>query len=124
MNKDENDFKTVPEPGIDTLWKCFRMQVGISKDREWLGSRVRPDGTLGEYQWKTWNEVDRLVESLAKGYQYYDLLPEVEGDGRKWKFLGILAKNRWEWAVSELASVRQSGTTIAFYDALGPQAIE
>jgi long-chain acyl-CoA synthetase len=38
--------------------------------------------------------------------------------------MGILSKNRWEWTVTELASVRQGGTTVAFYDTLGPAAVE
>jgi long-subunit acyl-CoA synthetase (AMP-forming) len=50
-------------------------------------------------------------------------LPDIENDGI-WKFMGILSKNRWEWTATELASVRQSGTTVAFYDTLGPNSIE
>ena len=38
--------------------------------------------------------------------------------------MGILSKNRWEWTVTELASVRQGGTTVAFYDTLGPSSVE
>lgn len=52
-----------------------------------------------------------------------DLLPEIENEGT-WRFMGILSKNRWEWTVTELSSVRQSGTTVAFYDTLGPNSIE
>ena len=38
--------------------------------------------------------------------------------------MGIMSKNRWEWTVTELASVRQSGTTVALYDMLGPDAMQ
>jgi long-chain acyl-CoA synthetase len=61
---------------------------------------------------------------LASGYQHLGLMPEVEGEGRKWRFMGVYAKNREEWTISDMASLRQSGTTIAFYDTLGPAAVE
>ena len=38
--------------------------------------------------------------------------------------MGVYAKNREEWTISDMASLRQSGTTIAFYDTLGPAAVE
>jgi len=51
-------------------------------------------------------------------------MPEVEGEGRTWRFMGVYAKNREEWTLSDMASLRQSGTTIAFYDTLGAAAVE
>lgn len=38
--------------------------------------------------------------------------------------MGIYAKNREEWTLSDMACMRQSGTTIAFYDTLGAAAVE
>ena len=38
--------------------------------------------------------------------------------------MGIFARNREEWAITDLATMRQSGTTVALYDSLGPQAVE
>ena len=40
------------------------------------------------------------------------------------KFMGIYAKNREEWILTDLANVKNSVTTIAFYDTLGPAAVE
>lgn len=65
-----------------------------------------------------------VVECLARGFDHLNLLPLIENDSKTWKFMGILSKNRWEWAATELASMRQGGTTVAFYDTLGPQAVE
>lgn len=53
-----------------------------------------------------------------------NLSPQVEGEGRIWKFMGIYAKNREEWALTAIANTKNSVTTIALYDTLGPQAIE
>mmetsp|Transcript_8547 Transcript_8547/g.14411 ORF Transcript_8547/g.14411 Transcript_8547/m.14411 type:complete len:371 (-) Transcript_8547:647-1759(-) len=52
------------------------------------------------------------------------MMPDVEAEGRTWNFMGIYAKNRPEWVLTDLACSSLKGTTIAFYDTLGPQAIE
>ena len=52
------------------------------------------------------------------------MTPEIEHDGEKWKFMGIYAKNREEWMVTTLANMKNSVVTVAFYDTLGPQAVE
>lgn len=121
-NKDQNDFKSVPEPGLDTIWKLFKRQVNDKPDATWLGSRDFSQ-VDGPYVWKTWKEVDTVVHDYARGIQELNLMPKIQNDG-EWRFMGILSKNRWEWTVTELASVRQSGTTVAFYDTLGPAAVE
>ena len=74
--------------------------------------------------WKTWEQVNEIVNNLAAGYVKLGLMPEVEGEGEIWRFMGIYAKNREEWIFSDLATLRQSGTTIAFYDTLGPAAVQ
>jgi len=52
-------------------------------------------------------------------------LDEIEGaDGDKIRFMGLYSKNREEWSISHLASLSLSGTTVAFYDTLGPAAVE
>lgn len=38
--------------------------------------------------------------------------------------MGIYAKNREEWALTTIANFKNSVTTVAFYDTLGPQAVE
>jgi long-subunit acyl-CoA synthetase (AMP-forming) len=61
---------------------------------------------------------------MSKGYQELGLIPEVEGDGRTLRFMGIYGINRWEWYVTNIANMMNSTTTVAFYDTLGPEAIE
>jgi long-subunit acyl-CoA synthetase (AMP-forming) len=38
--------------------------------------------------------------------------------------MGILAKNREEWVMADLANSYNSITSIAFYDTLGPNAVD
>lgn len=51
------------------------------------------------------------------------LCPEVEGEDKMWRFMGIQAKNRREWVLTHLADIHQSITTVALYDTLGQDAI-
>jgi long-subunit acyl-CoA synthetase (AMP-forming) len=52
------------------------------------------------------------------------MMEDVHSEGKTWNFMGVYAKNRPEWVLTDLASSTLGGTTIAFYDTLGPQAIE
>lgn len=72
----------------------------------------------------SWNDADDYVTSLARGLKALNMMPDVEADNKTWNFLGIYAKNRPEWVLCDLASTALNGTSIAFYDTLGPQAIE
>jgi long-chain acyl-CoA synthetase len=72
----------------------------------------------------SWTESEEYVSDFARGIKALNLMPDVEAEGKLWNFLGIYAKNRPEWALADLASASIGGTTIAFYDTLGPQAIE
>jgi long-chain acyl-CoA synthetase len=47
----------------------------------------------------------------------------MHADGRDWKFLGIFGKNKEEWAVIDLACMRNSVTIVPFFDSLGPEAL-
>ena len=38
--------------------------------------------------------------------------------------MGIYGKNRPEWVMMDLACAHLGGTSVAFYDTLGPSAIE
>lgn len=54
----------------------------------------------------------------------FDLAPEVEAEGRKWRFLGIQSKNREEWNLTNWANMHQCITTVALYDTLGQEAMK
>jgi long-subunit acyl-CoA synthetase (AMP-forming) len=52
------------------------------------------------------------------------LCPDIEAEGKNWKFLGIQAKNRKEWNISHLANMHIGSTTVAFYDTLDDDAFK
>ena len=49
-----------------------------------------------------------------------DLCPPMEVDGKQWRFLGLKAKSRKEWALMHAANFHCGVTTSALYDTLGP----
>jgi long-chain acyl-CoA synthetase len=108
---------------VKTLVHAFKRCVKIRPEKEFLGSR--DDSKEGRpYIWMTYKQCDDFVTNLARGFIGLGMMPEVEAEGRSWKFMGIYAKNRPEWVLTDLACSSIGGTTIAFYDTLGPQAIE
>lgn len=108
---------------MNTIWDAFKQTALRQPNHDFVGSRD-PSQEGSPYVWKTWNQVETIVNYLAAGFVHLNLMPEVEEEGQMWRFMGIYAKNREEWIFTDLAALRQSGTAIAFYDTLGPAAIE
>ena len=108
---------------MTTIWEAFQHTVGRLPDGNFVGTRD-PSQAGSPYVWKTWKQVETIVEDLAAGIAHLNLMPEIEADGQSWKFMGIYAPNREEWAFTDIAALRQNGTVIAFYATLGPSAVE
>lgn len=51
-----------------------------------------------------------------------DLIPEVEGEGKTWRFIGLQSKNRREWGISHIGNFYNKCTSVALYDTLGDEA--
>lgn len=64
---------------------------------------------------------DALTASkeIASGMMAMNLAPETDGEGKKWRMVGIQSKNRKEWALTHWAGFHYGATTIALYDTLG-----
>ena len=123
MNEDPNVLTASISSDLPTVYHAFKKSVEKLGDKKFLGRR--DDKKEGRpYIWMSWNEADEYVTGLARGFKALDMMPDIMADGKKWNFLGIYAKNRPEWVLADLASTALNGTTIAFYDTLGPQAIE
>lgn len=56
--------------------------------------------------------------------QRLNLVTETEGDGQKWRFVGIWSKNRWEWLATHIANMYYTQTSIGFFDSMGVQAVD
>jgi hypothetical protein len=67
----------------------------------------------------SFGEVKDIVENLARGMDKLKLVTETEGDGKRWQFVGIWSKNRWEWLATHIANMYYNNTTIGFFDSMG-----
>lgn len=108
---------------MQTIWDAFLHSARRLPNENFMGSRD-PSQDGAPYVWKTWAQVEKIVNFLAAGIAHLNLMPVVEGEGSEWRFMGIYSKNREEWTITDLAALKQSGTVIAFYDTLGPSAVE
>ena len=123
VNKDPHTLAGPIAEDKPTIIHAFKKTVERLPDANFLGHR--DDKKVGRpYKWMTWKEADEYVTDLARGYKALDMMPDIEGEGRTWNFMGIFSKNRPEWVLTDLACASLRGTTIAFYDTLGPLAIE
>ncbi|KAL8222838.1 hypothetical protein R6Q57_020237 [Mikania cordata] len=58
---------------IETLHDNFVHAVDAFPDYKYLGSRVRVDGTVGEYKWMTYGETATARSAIGSGLQYHGL---------------------------------------------------
>lgn len=97
---DTLDFQ--PYEGVDTALKAIRRNVEQIPDESFLGTR-----SGAEYKWASWKDAYATAEAVSHGVMAMNLAPEVEGegDGKKWRFMGIQSKNRAEWSYMNIAGM-------------------
>ncbi|KAK8488581.1 hypothetical protein V6N11_037859 [Hibiscus sabdariffa] len=103
-------------PEIGTLHENFVHAVETFRDYKYLGSRVRVDGTVGEYKWTTFGEVATAREAIGSGLRYYGM--------EQGACVGLYFINRPEWLVVDHACAAYSYISIPLYDTLGPDAVK
>lgn len=122
-NTDPHSLTGPLTPDIPTIVHAFKKSAKKMPEHKFLGRR--DDKKEGRpYVWMTFSECEDYVTNLARGFIALDMMPDIDSEGRSWKFMGTYSKNRPEWVLADLASASIGGTTIAFYDTLGPQAVE
>ena len=67
-------------------------------------------------------DVVDLAAHFSHGMIALNLVPEIEAEGKQWRFMGIQSKNRKEWVITNIANMHQCITSVALYDTLGPDA--
>lgn len=70
---------------------------------------------MGEYKWKTYQEVDRLASSFGRGLMELGMKP--------YKNIVIFAETRAEWMIAAHACFKQNFTVVTIYATLGDEAI-
>ncbi|KAJ3684394.1 hypothetical protein LUZ61_013558 [Rhynchospora tenuis] len=103
-------------PEVGTLHDNFVSAVERFRDHRYLGTRVRPDGTVGEYKWMTYGEVSTSRSAIGSGLIYHGI---PQGSS-----IGLYFINRPEWMIVDHACAAYSYISVPLYDTLGPDAVE
>ncbi|XP_062859103.1 long-chain-fatty-acid--CoA ligase 5 [Trichomycterus rosablanca] len=112
MLKDDNLISCLHEDA-KTLYEVFQRGLHVSGNGPCLGYR-KPGKP---YQWLKYKQVSDRAQYLGSGLLHKGLEPSTKS------FIGILAQNRPEWIISELACYTYSMVAVPLYDTLGPEAL-
>lgn len=141
ISKDDTTitYRSVDSPGqkhvtlerekVETLHKMLLWVVQMHSDKKCLGTRqilaeedeVQPNGRvfkkykMGEYKWKTYQEVDRLAASFGRGL--------MELGMKAHRNIVIFAETRAEWMIAAHGCFKQNFTVVTIYATLGDDAI-
>lgn len=61
---------------------------------------------------------------MARATRKLDLCPEIEGEGKMWRFAGIWSKNRPEWLMTALACMYVRTASVGLFDAMSNSAVD
>ncbi|KAL3812656.1 hypothetical protein ACJIZ3_013924 [Penstemon smallii] len=95
-------------PQIATLHDNFVHAIETFGDYKYLGTRVREDGTVGEYKWMTYGEAGAARSAIGSGLG---------------SCVGLYFVNRPEWLIVDHACSAYSFISVPLYDTLGPDAV-
>ncbi|AQK57324.1 AMP-binding protein [Zea mays] len=109
-----NKFPDNPE--IGTLHDNFVYAVETFRDCRYLGTRIRPDGTVGDYKWMTYGEASTSRTAIGSGLIYHGI-----SEGAR---IGLYFINRPEWIILDHACAAYSYVSVPLYDTLGPDAVQ
>ncbi|KAF5736849.1 Long chain acyl-CoA synthetase 7 [Tripterygium wilfordii] len=103
-------------PEIGTLHDNFVHAVDTFRDYKYLGTRIRVDGTVGEYKWMTYGEAGTARTAIGSSLIYYGI--------PKGSSVGLYFINRPEWLIVDHACSAYSYISVPLYDTLGPEAVK
>ena len=117
---DDLDSQPPVKPNCRTFLDYFELNVKERRNEPYLGTRVKlNDKEFGDYKWQSFGQVEEICQNLARGMSKLGLVTETEGEGKKWKFVGLWSKNRYEWLATHIANMYYNYTTIGFFDSMG-----
>ncbi|BFZ55509.1 medium-chain fatty acid-CoA ligase faa2 [Savitreella phatthalungensis] len=113
-----DEFKTT------TAYEAFNRGLRKSPTGDCLGHRPYDPATKtwGKYVWQTYEQVAKRRDEFGAGLVK---LHENSFSGKLSQYMiGIFAKNRPEWAITDFAAASQSIVSVALYDTLGADSTE
>lgn len=106
----------IDHPEIATLHDNFVHAVETFQDNKYLGTRIRVDGTVGEYKWMTYGEAGTARSAIGSGLVHHGI--------PKGASIGLYFINRPEWMIIDHACAAYSYISVPLYDTLGPDAVK
>ncbi|XP_027164833.1 long chain acyl-CoA synthetase 6, peroxisomal-like [Coffea eugenioides] len=104
------------KPEIATLHDNLVQSAKSFSDHKYLGTRVRDDGTVGEYRWITYGEASTARSAIGSGLVCFNT---CQGS-----CVGLYFINRPEWQIVDHACSAYSFISVPLYDTLGPDAVK
>jgi long-chain acyl-CoA synthetase len=97
-----------------TLFELFKKAEKVSKNGPFLGWKPSPKS---EYKWINYSDADSMAKQIGSALIELGLEPAKES------FVGIYAKNRPEWCLTDIACNSYSFVSVPLYETLGAEAI-
>ncbi|KAE9606448.1 putative long-chain-fatty-acid--CoA ligase [Lupinus albus] len=102
-------------PQITTLHDNFVLSVHTFRDYKYLGTRIRDDGTVGDYKWITFGEAGTARSAIGSALISHAIPKD--------SCIGLYFINRPEWVLIDHACSAYSYISVPLYDTLGPDAV-
>uniref|UniRef100_A0AC34FX16 AMP-dependent synthetase/ligase domain-containing protein n=1 Tax=Panagrolaimus sp. ES5 TaxID=591445 RepID=A0AC34FX16_9BILA len=103
-------------PDALTLYECVRRGARVSNNGPMLGKRVKQADGSEPYVWL--NYIDIIDRSVTVAHAMRHIgIPSGQSS-----FVGIYAKNRPEWIITEHACYTFSNILVPLYETLGAEA--
>ncbi|UKK00387.2 long-chain-fatty-acid--CoA ligase 5 [Theileria orientalis] len=112
---------------IQTGWDVFQRGLSLSENSPCIGKRTLKNNVLGDFEYLTYREVEKMVKDVGSGLLHLDKFREVtvkDFNNAKVKMLGIYSVNTPEWLMCEQVCNAFGLALVPLYDTLGEQSTE
>ena len=120
----ESELLKTPMENCKTAYDLFQHGLSENPKGDCVGSKT-PDGP--GFEWLSYEEVFRRSKNIGSGLIGQNLCPVTQHPTEKyrtsWRFIGVITKNRIEFALLEQASNCFGITLVPIYDTLGPDTL-
>jgi len=97
-----------------TLYDLFRVSEKKFGNNNYLGWKPSSNEP---FKWLSYSQVKNISQQIGSAFIEFGLEPAKE------TYVGIFARNRYEWSITEVACNSYSFVTVPLYDTLGSEAI-
>lgn len=113
-------------PHIETLQQLHEYASTEFSQNNCLGSRVKlPDGSLGHYEFRTYQTTYNDARKAGSAILNLDLAPVVHHEGYSaGRFIVVYEKNCEQWLTLDIGCCLYGITLVPVFDSLGLEAVE